>query len=113
MQRLPKPLSNNVILTAAIATYFTVPDNSLLTVNAMSATNTTSIPRLLNVFRVPVGAAAGAGNPLCWSRVIAPGETFNVHGAIGQTWAAGWTIQASSDAAASVNLETSGYITIP
>ena len=47
MQRLPKRLVDGAQLTAAAATYFTVPANSLCTISAMSVTNTTATPRLL------------------------------------------------------------------
>lgn len=113
MQRLPKRLADGAQLTATAATYFTVPDNSLCTVSAMSVTNTTATPRTVTVHLVPASGAPGVGNVVCSARVVAPGETYNVGGAIGQTLAAGGTIQALSDAATALSLVASGYITIP
>jgi hypothetical protein len=113
MQRLPKRLTDGAQLTAVAAVYATVPDNSLLTISAMSVTNTSATPRLLTVYLVPLAGAAGVSNVVCSGRVIAPGETFNVSGAIGQTLGAGGTVQAMSDAATALTLVASGYITIP
>jgi len=113
MQRLPKRLVDGTQLTIAAATYFTTPDNSLMTISAMSVTNTTATPRSVTVHLVPAAGTAGPGNVVCASRIVAPGETYNVAGAIGQTLAAGGTVQALSDAATALSLVASGYITIP
>lgn len=113
MQRLPKRLIDGLQLTAVAAAYFTVPANSLATVSAMSVTNTTATPRSVTVHLVPSGSVAGPGNVVCSARIVAPGETYNVAGAIGQTLAADGTIQALSDAATALTLVASGYITIP
>lgn len=113
MQRLPKRLVDGTQLTAVAATCFTVPANSLMTISAMSVTNTTATPRTLTVHLVPSGGTAGAGNMVCAARIVAPGETYNVGGAIGQTLAADGSIQALSDAATALSLVASGYITIP
>lgn len=113
MQRLPKRLIDGVQLTATAAAYFTTPDNSLTTISAASVTNTTATPRVVTVHLVPSGGTAGVGNVVCSGRIVAPGETFNVSGAIGQTLAAGGMIQALSDAATALTLVASGYITVP
>lgn len=113
MQRLPKRLVDGSQLTTVAATYFTVPDNSLMTVSAMSVTNTTATARTVTVHLVPAAGTAGPGNVVCLARVVAPGETFNVGGAIGQTLPAAGTVQALSDAAIALTLVASGYITIP
>lgn len=113
MQRLPKRLVDGTQLTAAAAIYFTTQDNSLATISACSLTNTTATARLATVYLVPSGGTAGAGNVVCSGRIVAPGETFNVSGAIGQTLAAGGTVQALSDAASALTLVASGYITTP
>ena len=113
MQRLPKRLVDGAQLTAVAATYFTVPANSLCTVSAMSVTNTTATPRSVTVHLVPSGGTAGPANVVCSARIVAPGETYNVAGAIGQTMGADGTVQALSDAATALTLVASAYITIP
>lgn len=113
MQRLPKRLVDGAQLTAAAAVYYTAPANSLTTISAASVTNTTATARTVTVYLVPTGGTAGAGNVVCSGRVVAPGETFNVSGAIGQTLAAGGTLQALSDAATALTLVASGYVTTP
>lgn len=113
MQRLPKRLVDGAQLTATAATYYTTPANSLATISAMSVTNTTATPQTVTVYLVPAAGTAGVGNVVCSARVVAPGETFNVSGAIGQTLPAAGTIQALSDAATALTLVASGYQTIP
>lgn len=113
MQRLPKRLVDGAQLTIAAATYFTAPDNSLTTISAMSVTNTTATARSVTVHLVPAAGTAGPGNMVCAARIVAPGETFNVAGAIGQTLPAAGTVQALSDAATALSLVASGYITTP
>ena len=113
MQRLPKRIIDGAQLTLAAATYYTVPANTLTTISACSVTNTTGIARSVTLYLVPTGGAAGATNCVCSGRVIAPGETYNVAGAIGQTLAAGGTVQALSDLAAALSLVASGYETNP
>lgn len=113
MQRLPKRLVDGQQLTATAAIYYTAPANSLVTISAASVTNTTATPQSLTVYLVPASGAPGVGNVVCSGRIVAPGETFNVPGCIGQTLAAGGTLQALSDAAAALTLVASGYITIP
>ena len=113
MQRLPKRLVDGQQLTIAAAVYYTAPANSLVTISAASVTNTTATAQSLTVYLVPAAGAPGVGNVVCSGRIVAPGETFNVSGCIGQTMAAGGTIQALSDAATALTLVASGYITIP
>ena len=113
MQRLPKRLVDGAQLTATAAVYYTAPANSLTTISAASVTNTTATPQTVTVYLVPAAGAPGVGNVVCSGRVVAPGETFNIGGAIGQTLAAGGTLQALSDAATALTLVASGYVTIP
>lgn len=113
MQRLPKRLVDGAQLTTAAAIYYTSPNNSLTTISAASVTNSTAVPQTVTAYLVPSGGTAGVGNVICSGRVVAPGETFNIGGAIGQTLAAGGTLQALSDAATALTLVASGYVTIP
>jgi len=113
MQRLPKRLIDGVQLTADAVIYYAASANSLTTISAASVTNTTATAQAVTIHLVPSGGAAGVGNVVCSGRVVAPGETFNVSGCIGQTLAAGGTIQALSDAAAALTLVASGYVTTP
>lgn len=100
------------MLTAAAATYYTTPANSATTVSACSVTNTSATARTVTVYLVPTGGAAGPENAVCSARTVAPGETFNVPGAIAQTIPAGATLQAMSDAGGALSLVASGYVTI-
>lgn len=113
MQRLPKRLVDGAQLTTVAATYYTAPNNSLTTISAASVTNSTAVPQTVTAYLVPSGGTAGVGNVVCSGRIVAPGETFNVAGCIGQTLAAGGTLQALSDAGAALTLVASGYLTIP
>ena len=109
MQRLPKRLISGSQLTVAAAVYYTTPVNTVTTISAMSVTNTTGTARTVTVHLVPSGGSADATNVVCSARTVSPGETFNVFGAIGQTLAAGGTIQALADAATALALVASGY----
>ena len=113
MQRLPTRIVNGAQLTATAATYYTVPSNTLTTISACSVTNTTVTAQKLTLYLVPADGTAGPSNCVCFGRVLAAGETYNVGGAIGQTLGAGGTVQALSDAAAALSLVASAYATNP
>lgn len=113
MQRLPKRLVDGSQLTAAAATYYTTPANTLTTIASMSVTNTTGTARTVTVYLVPSGGTAGVLYCVCSGRTIAPGETYNVAGAIGQTLSASGFISALSDSATALTLVASGYETNP
>jgi len=113
MQRLPKRLVEGSQLTAVAATYYTTPANTITTISAFSVTNTTVTARAVTVHLVPSGGAAGPTNCVCPARVVPPGETYNVTGAIGQTMDAGGFISALADAATALTLVASGYQTNP
>jgi len=111
MQRLPKRLVAGSQLTTSAATYYTVPANTITTISACTVTNTTATAQTVTLYLVPSGGTAGVTNAVCSGRVVAPGESWNVHGAIGQTLAAGGTLEALSDAGTALTLVASGYET--
>ena len=113
MQRLPKRLVDGSQLTAAAATYYTTPANTLATISAMTLTNTTAGAVTATVYLVPSGGSAGVTNCILSGRTLAAGESFNVGSAIGQTLAAGGTLQALAGSATSITLVASGYETNP
>lgn len=109
MQRTPKRFIDGSQLTTGAVVYYTTPVNTVSTISAMSVTNTTGSARTVTVHLVPNAGTATASNAVCSARTVSPGETFNVFGAIGQTMAAGGTIQALADAATALSLVASGY----
>ena len=109
MQRLPKRLVDGSQLTASAATYYTVPANTLTTVSACTLTNTTGGAITATLYLVPNGGSAGVTNCILSARTIAAGESFNVGSAIGQTLAAGGTLQGLAGSATSITLVASGY----
>jgi hypothetical protein len=113
MQRLPKRIVDGSQLTAAAATYYTVPANTLTTISACTLTNTTAGAVTATVHLVPSGGSATASNMILSARTLAAGESFNVGSAIGQTLAAGGTLQALAGAVTSITLVASGYETNP
>ena len=113
MQRLPKRIIDGSQLTLVAATYYTVPANTLTTISACSVTNTTATARWVSVHLVPAAGTAVPANSVCWSQVVAPGQTYNVIGAIGQTMEAGATVQALADAPTALSLVASAYQTNP
>ena len=113
MQRLPKRLVDGSQLTAAAATYYTTPANTLTTIAGMSITNTTGTARTVTVYLVPSGGSAAVQYCVCSARTVAPGETYNVAGAIGQTLGASGFISALADSATALTMVASGYETNP
>jgi vancomycin resistance protein YoaR len=113
MQRLPKRLVDGSQLTAVAVSYYATPANTLTTIAAMSVTNTTATARTVTVHLVPAAGSASASNCVCSARTVAPGETYNVAGAIGQTLSASGFISALADAATALTLVASGYETNP
>jgi hypothetical protein len=109
MQRLPKRLVDGAQLTAAAATYYTAPANTLTTISACTLTNTTEEAVTATLHLVPSGGAAGVANCILSARTISAGESFNVGSAIGQTLAAGGTLQGLAGSATAVTLVASGY----
>jgi hypothetical protein len=112
-QRLPKQICPGTLLPLAVATFYTVPANTMTTISAATLTNSTAIARTVTMHLVPNGGAAGPANMILSARTIAAGESYNVVQAIGQTIHAGATIQALSDLAGAVALVASGYETNP
>lgn len=113
MQRLPTRLIDGSQLTTSAATYYTTPANTITTIAACTLTNTTVGAVTATVHLVPNGGTATASNMILSARVIAAGESFNVGSAIGQSLAAGGTIQALASTGASISLVASGYATNP
>lgn len=111
MQRLPKRLVDGAQLTAVAATYYTTPLNTLTTIAACTLTNTTAGAVTATLHLVPGAGAAGPANCILSARTLAAGESYNVGSAIGQTLAAGGTLQGLAGAAASITLVASGYET--
>jgi len=109
MQRLPKRLVDGSQLTATAATYYTAPTNTLTTISACTLTNTTAGAVTATLHLVPTGGAASVSNCILSARTISAGESFNVGSAIGQTLAAGGTLQALAGSATSIALVASGY----
>lgn len=111
MQRLPKRLVDGSQLGIAAATYYTAGANVLCTISACTLTNTTAGAVSATLYLVPTGGTAGVANCILSARVLAAGESFNVGSAIGQTLAAGGTIQGLAGSATSITLVASGYET--
>jgi len=113
MQRLPTRLVDGLQLTGAPVVYYTTPANTITTISACTLTNTTGAAVIATMHLVPSGGTPTAANMVLSSRTIAANESYNVGSAIGQTLAAGGTIQALAGAAASITLVASGYATNP
>jgi hypothetical protein len=113
MQRLPKRLVDGSQLTTSAATYYTTPANTLTTISACTLTNTSAGAVTATVYLVPSGGSATTSNVILSARTLAAGESFNVGSAIGQTLAAGGTLQALAGTATAVALVASGYETNP
>lgn len=109
MQRLPKLLSTNELTTASVDQY-TAPANTRTTISAATATNKTATARYLTVTITPSG---GSARNVCYQRVVAPNESFVVHGLIGQTLNPADKFTAIAEANSAIDLVVSGYETNP
>lgn len=112
-QRLPKQIVAGSQLTAAAATYYTVPANTITTIAAATLTNSTGTARTVTMYLVPPAGTAGPTNIVLSARTISAGESYNVASLIAQTIPAGATIQALADAATAVTFVASAYETNP
>ena len=106
MQRLPKQLLTAEITTVASVTAYTAPANTVTTLSACSVTNKTATARFVTITITP---SAGTARNIAYQRVVAPNETFNVPGAIGQSLNAGGKIEFLAETNTALDLVLSGY----
>lgn len=109
-QRLPKQLLCTELTTVASASEYTAPANTRTTISACSATNKTATARYVTATITPSG---GTARNICYQRVIAAGETFNIPGAIGQSLEAAGKLSVLAEANTAIDLVVSGYETNP
>jgi hypothetical protein len=110
MQRIPQAITAAQLTTSA-ATYYTAPANTISTISALTATNTTGGAVTMTLHIVPSGGTASDTNKILSARSIAAGESYVVAQAIGQTLEAGATLQALAGANTSISLVGSVYET--
>lgn len=114
MQRLPTNLITNKLLTTTLTdTACTVPENSTLTVSALSFNNTTGTARLVTAHAFPAGGSAAAANQILTglSVPISGAQPTSVPSLVGQHFPAGTVIQFKDDAGSAVSINFSGYLT--
>lgn len=114
MERLPKVIVENVLLTATNAAYGTaVALNAYQTINSAVATNTTGTAQSLDIYLVPSGGTPGEGNRVVAAMIIpslgaAPTVLSPL---VGQHLMQGGQVYAKAGAATAINLRISGYET--
>lgn len=116
MQRLPSNLITNKLLTTTLTdTAYVVPENSTLTVSALSFNNTTGTARLVTAHAFPSGGSATASNQILTSLSvpISGAQPTSVPSLVGQHFPAGTTIEFKDDAGSAVAINLSGYLTTP
>lgn len=114
MQRLPKSLITNKLLTTSLAdTSYTVPAGSVLTVSALSLNNTSGTVCNVTANAVPpAGSASDANEFLSALPIPAAGAApTTVPALVGHHFPAGTVIQFSADTGAAVSINFSGYVT--
>lgn len=106
--RTPKEMVATQQLTAAAASYYTVPTNATAEVNSATAVNTTGVARTVTVHIIPSAGAAATTNKIVFTKGIPANgsvQLWELFGAI----APGSDVQAFADAATAVNLRIAGY----
>lgn len=76
-----KELVYGAVLDTGATTYYTAPDSTYATIQAVSVYNPTAAPVTFAMFRVRSGGVAEDANRIC-SRIIAPGAVLQAHEAI-------------------------------
>lgn len=72
----PKPLVQGTLLTASLATYYTVPGSTTATVRAITLCNTDSVARTVDLYLVANGGSASAMNQILKGLTMNPSETI-------------------------------------
>jgi hypothetical protein len=108
MARTAKVLAAGSQLTGSAATYYTVPANTTTIIQAVVLTNTTAAAKTATVHLVASGGSATAANTVLSAHSIAAGETYIVPGTAGMVLAAGGTLQALAEDAATISILASG-----
>lgn len=105
-----KKLFDPAQLTAAAATYYTVPVGAKCILKKLTFTNPTSsaAPRTVTVYLIPNGGTAADSNTLISAKALAIGETWDCVEAENQILNAGDFIQALASAATDVTIMGSG-----
>ena len=76
------------VLTAAAVSYYTVPAQTMTAIHAVSVTNPTAAPVVVNIYRGSSSVPAGAPSRIA-SRVIPAGMTLSMVDAVNHKFGAG------------------------
>jgi hypothetical protein len=95
-------------LTNALATYYTCPASTQVTVKKVSFTNNDTSPRTITLHYVPSGGSADATNLIVKAGTLFPGETWSPPDCVGHVLEAGGFIRAVCSANSAVNIMVSG-----
>jgi hypothetical protein len=72
----PKPLVQGTLLTAVLATYYTVPGATTTTIRAITFCNTDTVARTVDLYLVASGGSASPQYQILKGVSILPGETL-------------------------------------
>jgi len=99
----------SVAMDAAPTAYYTVPANTTLILDKITATNTGGATAVVSLFLVNAGGNASTANTVTSSQSIAPGVVYQFPEAVGHVLTAGQYIALSSSSSA-VTLRASGRL---
>ena len=108
----PKALVTNsaflpALLTASLATYYTVPAATTTIIKQFTLRNVTTSPVLVYVYAVPSGGTADTSNEI-FKNYVAPEESASLLEYFNLTLGPAATIQAYAGTASAVNITASG-----
>lgn len=102
-----KCLVESVVLGTSSALYYTAPANTSVVIKKVTVANVGSVAAKVTLYLVPSAGSPPSGN-VTPSGAVAPGKTLELYEAEGHVLNPGDSIQAASDAAATLSLRVSG-----
>ena len=108
MATIAKKIIPGTQLPTSASAQYTTPANTRTLIKKLTFTNTTTNARLVTLYLVSSGGSAGSSSMLSYEKTLAPKETWEAYEAEGHILEPGDSIQAFSDAAASVTVHGSG-----
>jgi hypothetical protein len=103
-----KALVQSTNLANVAAVFYTTPVSTTAVIKQFTLTNQGLTPVTVSVWITPTPTAPAASNLVVNERVLGPNEAWSAWPMLGQTLAAGYSIQAICSASTSVAIRVSG-----
>ena len=104
----PTAIISGVLLPGSVQKLYTVPVLSSVQITQLAVNNTDTVSHAVSVYLSSTADYNVAS--LVWKGTLAPGQSYPVYQAVGQTLGAGSTIQAGADLDSVVAVRASGIL---